>query len=195
MEPIIDSRMTHKEAFAQKKEQKAPLAIRKNLVVLSVLYVGFDGLTHQGQIVVHKDLADEVESFFAFALTLRFPIESVVPISDLRFAWDDETSCNQNNSSGFNYRTIAGSTELSKHSYGWAFDINPRQNIYIRYDKNGKEISRLPKGVKYKKDAPGTLTTSHPLVVHMKKLGWTWGGDWTRESGRVDYQHFEKRLD
>lgn len=194
MEPSIDSRLSRKEALTQHPDRKAPSAILKNLSLVNVLYMGFDGLIHQGQLVIHKDLASEVESFFAFALTLRFPIESVIPISDARFLWDDETSCGQNNSSGFNYRTIAGSDVLSKHSFGWAFDINPAQNIYIRYDKNGKEISRLPHGAKYKRNAVGTLSTNHPLVTHMKSLGWTWGGDWTVESGRIDYQHFEKVL-
>jgi peptidoglycan LD-endopeptidase CwlK len=192
MEPVIDSRLTRKEALAQHSERKAPAGVLKDLVLTQVLYLGFDSVIHQGQIVIHKELVEEVGSFFAFAVAIRFPIESVIPISDPKFNWDDELSCTENNSSGFNYRTIAGSDELSKHSHGRAFDINPLQNIYIRFDKNGKEISRLPHNAKYKKTAIGTLHTTHPLVTHMKSLGWTWGGDWTKESGRIDYQHFEK---
>ena len=37
-------------------------------------------------------------------------------------------------------------------------------------------------------DSPGSL------VVLMKNLGWQWGGDWMPESGRIDYQHFEKTV-
>lgn len=188
MEPIIDSAITLEEAL---QSSPAPLTIRSELVLLTVHYVGFDARHHQGQIVVHSDVADDVRSFFERALALRFPIQSVIPIGDARFNWNDEVSCCANNSSGFNYRTIAGTDELSKHSYGKAFDINPMQNIYIRY-KNNQEISRLPKDGIYDETANGTLTTNHPLVTHMKDREWTWGGDWTPKSGRIDYQHFEK---
>jgi D-alanyl-D-alanine carboxypeptidase len=85
-----------------------------------------------------------------------------------------------------------GSEQLSKHSYGNAFDINPRQNIYIRYDEQNNEIYRIPKDGSCNPSAAGTLTQDHPLVLLMKDKGWTWGGNWGKEDGRVDYQHFEK---
>jgi hypothetical protein len=98
----------------------------------------------------------------------------------------------QNISSGFNYRTIAGTTEVSLHGKGMAFDVNPRINPYIRYE-NGVQII-APHSASYNPKAPGTLHATHPLVVHMKSLGWEWGGDWLPQSGRVDYQHFQKEI-
>ena len=101
-------------------------------------------------------------------------------------------SCDDNNSSGFNYRFVMGTDRMSKHAMGLAFDINPVQNIYIKYDEKMNEVFRFPKGAVYNKNAIGTLTIDHSLVSLMKSLGWGWGGDWKPESGRVDYQHFEK---
>ena len=56
------------------------------------------------------------------------------------------------------------------------FDINPVQNIFIKYDKDMNEIYRVPKNGKYDKNISGTLTPENPLVGHMKNLGWKWEG-------------------
>ena len=89
------------------------------------------------------------------------------------------------NSSGFNYREKTGGGSLSNHAYGRAIDINTFENPYVK----GKLI--LPPGANYNQSAAGTFTGTHPLVLLMKKLGWSWGGDWTNLQ---DYQHFEKPL-
>ncbi len=184
--------MVSREILKQNPVSLAPQKILDTLKIIEVVYYGFDTVLHQGQIVVHRDVAREVRGFFEWAQEMRFPIEKVVPISAPQYAWDDEQSCEDNNSSGYNYRTIAGSSELSKHARGYAFDINPRQNVYLRYDAEGNEMYRSPQNAVYDTRVAGTLTSDHPLVLHMKKLGWTWGGDWKKESGRIDYQHFEK---
>lgn len=193
LEPIIDSALSPEEALGKNPLSPAPEDILKEQTVLQVTYVGFDALFHQGQIVVHKDIARDVEDFFRQALKLQFPIYSVIPIADPRFAFDDEISCNQNNSSGYNYRTIMGSDKLSNHARGLAFDVNPTQNIYVRFDETGKETYRLPATGQYDVKAPGTLFKTHPLVQLMEERGWFWGGDWGPANGLVDYQHFEKR--
>lgn len=184
--------MSAESILAQNPDSVAPKDIIDAMKIVSVTYYGFDGALHTGQIVVAKEVAEDVQAFFALALELQFPIEKVIPISNEKYRWNDEVSCDDNNSAGFNYRRIFGTDRLSKHALGRAFDINPVQNIYVGYDKDLQEIFRFPKGAVYNEAAKGTLTEAHPLVVFMKKLGWTWGGDWTPESGRVDYQHFEK---
>ena len=88
-----------------------------------------------------------------------------------------------NNTSAFNYRTIAGTVRLSNHASGRAIDINPRQNPYIK----GQVVQ--PPGAKYEPNAEGTLTEEHPVVRAFLKLGWAWGGHWTTTQ---DYQHLEK---
>jgi|SRR3989344_307494 len=188
--------MNNEEIIVQQNPQNpAPQDILDTLTIIDVKYYGFDSELHEGKIVMHKDVAEDVKKFFGLALELKFPIKSVIPINDPKYKWDDDVSCNDNNSSGFNYRTISGNpTKLSKHAKGLAFDINPVQNIYVRYDESQKEVFRSPEAAEYNKDASGTLVSGDPLVTLMKRLGWVWGGDWTRESGREDYQHFEKEL-
>ncbi len=194
-EIVVDSNMPLIQALAQNPQSPTPPDILDAMRMIDVTYHGFDKLLHKGQIVMHADAIEEVGSFFALALKLEFPIQSVVPISDPRYAWDDESSCDANNSSGFNYRAITGNPDkLSKHARGMAFDVNPVQNIYVKYNEQLQVVFRFPADGVYDERVAGTLTPEHPLVRHMKKLGWEWGGNWTPESGRTDYQHFEKDI-
>lgn len=194
MNVVIDSDLSREEVLAQNPENPAPAEVLANIEALSVRYLGYDGKLHTGQIAMHASVLPDVEAFFKTARDLSFPIEKVIPISVAKYRWDDETSCADNNSSGYNYRTIHGTLRLSKHALGLAFDINPRQNIYIKFDKALSEIYRSPKDGVYDPQAPGTLTGEHPLVLLMEELGWEWGGRWRPESGCIDYQHFEKNL-
>lgn len=189
---VIDSHMSKEEILAVNPKNPAPKEIIDSIEIINVNYFGFDEKIHRGQIAMNKNVIEDVKKFFELALKLKFPIEKVIPISNKKYSWDDISSCEDNNSSGFNYRLVAGSVnKLSKHSTGNAFDINPVQNIYVRYE-NMKEVFRAPKNGIYNINTKGTLTSDNPLVILMKDLGWTWGGDWTPETGREDYQHFEK---
>lgn len=66
----------------------------------------------------------------------------------------------------FNYRLIAGSANLSNHSFGCAVDLSPRTNGF----NTGK----------------GTI--SNIVVDAFKRQGALWGGDY---KGRTDPMHFE----
>lgn len=191
---VVDSEMTREEILAQNPKNPAPQEVVNSMDVVSVTYYGFDGALHVGQIAMNEKVVEDVKKFFDLAVQLKFPIEKVIPISNERYVWDDEISCNDNNTSGYNYRLIAGTNKMSKHAEGLAFDVNPVQNPYIKFDNNSKEVFRFPKDATYDEKTPGTLNVSHPLVVLMKELDWDWGGDWTSESGRTDYQHFEKNI-
>ena len=123
---------------------------------------------------------------------MHFPIAKTIPAADSRYHWDDNLMMANNNSSGYNYRKIAGSSNLSYHAQGLAVDINTFLNPYIYVADDGSVVTDPP-GATYDPLAPGTLTKNHPLVRYMKDHGWTWGGDWTLETDEViDYQHFEK---
>ena len=167
-----------------------PESVMRSLGVLTVEYLGFDRHIHVGQLVIAQSVMAEVDAFFRQALEERFPIAKVVPAADARYSWNDEKLMSENISSGFNYRLIAGTNLLSSHALGMAFDINPVQNPYIRYEKGQKTVS--PHGATWELDEPGTLHGNHPLVMLMEGFGWDWGGHWTPESGRTDYQHFQK---
>lgn len=175
-----------------------PSEIIQSLVSIDVKYFDFDQIERIGKIEIHKELAEDIKKIFDLLYTEKFPIARIIPISE--YGWDDEKSCNDNNSSGFNYRMISGTNRLSKHAMGHAIDINPFQNHYIKYEVtkdpdgniiNVKELWRMP-NTKYDLGEKGTIEPNSKLVELFKKLGWEWGGDWTPESGRIDYQHFEK---
>jgi peptidoglycan L-alanyl-D-glutamate endopeptidase CwlK len=174
-------------------EQSCPPEILKQQASLEVSYLDFDGATHSGIIEVNERVADDVRAFFEQALALNFPIGMVAPASDISYKWNDDRLMEANVSSGFNYRLIAGTDTPSLHGSGQAFDINPRQNPYIRYEYNQEIVA--PIGAVWQPTEPGTLSAQHPLVEFMIERGWEWGGNWSAESGRVDYQHFQKRLE
>lgn len=181
----------HERHVQANPENPALPEILAKQVALEVLHLGFDGKVHAGVIEVHKDAAEDIRMFFEQALAIGFPIEKVVPAGDPEYGWDDDKLMADNATSGFNYRTIAGTDRPSPHGTGWAFDVNDRLNPYIRYQESGQTVS--PSGAVWDPSVPGTLYAEHPLVRLMEERGWEWGGNWTPESGRVDYQHFQKR--
>jgi hypothetical protein len=184
--PIIDSAMTEKEAF-DGLDPKCPDEIRQRQRLINVKYFSTDGRVHQGQLVLDTELVDDIKRVFELALKERFPIRSVIPISDRRFRkdgrWDDELSMEADNTSAFNYREITGGGRLSNHAYGRAVDINTFENPYIK----GGTV--LPHGATYDPKVAGTFNAESPIVREFLRLGWAWGGNW---SDRKDYQHFEK---
>jgi peptidoglycan LD-endopeptidase CwlK len=184
--PIIDSAMSEKEAF-DGLDPKCPEGIRKRQRLITVKYYSTDGQVHQGQLVLDAELVSDVKKVFALALKDRFPVYSVIPISDKRFRkenrWDDELSMEANNTSSFNYREVTGGGRLSNHAYGRAVDINTFLNPYIKGD------TVLPHGAAYDPKVAGTFTADNPIVREFLRLGWAWGGNWTSPR---DYQHFEK---
>lgn len=185
---IIDSCLTSAEALAQNPNMPAPLEVLNTLELLEVKYRGFDTELHMGQIVVARELVKDVETFFSAAYEQGFPFQGVIPAAS--FKWEDAILMSWNITSGFNYREIAGTENLSLHALGRAFDVNPRQNPYVRF--RDREMKVSPAGAIWDERVPGTLHASHDLVFLMRDLGWEWGGDWTASSGRIDYQHFQK---
>ncbi len=169
-------------------QKSAPVHYRE-LVSIKFNHFGFDDLVHQGEIVVHEKVANEVIEIFQELFEARYPIDKCRPI-DL-YNSCDLRSTEDNNSSGYCCRPITGSdNEWSIHSLGLAIDINPLLNPYKRDaplipPNSAPVLSRsLPaRGVMKPDDACHTAFT---------KRGWQWGGDWKSTRGYVDYQHFYK---
>lgn len=164
----------------------------EELRYLQVLYIGFDGEEHVGELIVNEEIANDVLDIFYELYKEKYPIERMVLVDE--YGGDDEKSMQANNTSSFNYRTIEGSDKLSKHSYGMAIDINPFYNPCVRKYSDGASKS-FPEGSdKYadrdneflhkidKDDLCYKLFTEH---------GFKWGGDW---KSLKDYQHFEKDM-
>ena len=176
---VVDSAMTLEESLLG---SKAPAEILEELVLLNVEYLSFDGKILRGQLVLRKDRVEEISDAFAVMRRDGFPVEKCIPI--VNYSWDDDASMADNNTSMFNYRNIAGTKKLSRHSWGVAIDINPGQNPAVY--PSGK-VS--PPGATYKPEEPGTLTRESSVTRFFLEHGWTWGGNWTRV---LDWQHFEK---
>lgn len=183
---IIDSGLEKEAALSQNPHQLCPEDIIELQELIEVRYYSFDGKIHQGQIVIHRDLIEDIKEIFNVILKQKFPITSVIPVADPRFHWDDDLAMEAGNSSGFNYRVIARTTRLSNHAHGRAIDINPRQNPYYIT----KDFAK-PKNAIYNVKAPGTIIRGDVLYCAFKEMGWVWGGDWM---DREDYQHFEKPI-
>lgn len=180
-EIIVDSQLSFPAAIAG---TAAPRTVIRGLCLLDVRYVSFDGRLHQGQLVVHRHLQEEVAGIFAVIRAIGFPVARVVPI--VQYRWSDEASMADNNTSAFNYRRVAGATRLSRHATGQAIDINPGQNPVIYADG----VS-LPPGAVYNPQAPGTLSPDCPTLQEFLSRGWQWGGYFKSPK---DYHHLEKIL-
>ena len=178
-EIIVDSAISFSEAI---EGTNAPEQILDSLALADVLYYSFDGLKHQGQIIVNNVLEDDIYEIFALIEKLQFSVGKVIPI--VAYHWDDHSSMANNNSSGFNFRVIEGTTKLSLHSFGRAVDINPVQNPVIY--ANGVIA---PEGAKYLPQNKGTFTADNAIVQEFIRRGWHWGGNFDQPK---DYHHFEK---
>jgi len=110
-----------------------------------------------------------------------------VPL-DEAYGGDDMTSMQDDNTSAFNCRVIAGTNRLSRHAYGLAIDVNPLYNPYVKGD-----VIQPPEGAAYldrSRDVKGMIHAEDICRREFMVRGWDWGGDW---ESRKDYQHFEKK--
>jgi hypothetical protein len=148
-------------------------------------YLGFDGGTHRGQLVVNEDVVDDVIAIFDDLKRLRYPIEKMRTVENYPGA-QDELSMRDNNTSAFNCRALGDGWSL--HAYGRAVDVNPLVNPYIDADGN-LEPATAARYLDRSRDDLGLLRADSPAVRAFTDRGWRWGGAWTDP---VDYQHFER---
>ncbi|MCQ2516324.1 MAG: M15 family metallopeptidase [Saccharofermentans sp.] len=163
--------------------------LREDLRLVHVLHVGFDDLTHEGELVVNKSIAFDTLSVFEKLFEARYPIERIELID--KYDADDEASMRANNSSAFNFRFISYTTTVSNHGMGLAIDINPLYNPYVKMVGDRLSIEPLT-GAPYvdrSLDTPYKIDHDDLAYKLFIEAGFTWGGDWV---GRKDYQHFEK---
>ncbi len=83
---------------------------REDLRYLLVLHKDKEGNIHQGEMVVHKLIADDVLEIFEKLYDAGYPIERMV-LPDNYMA-DDETMMRDNNSSSFNFRFISHTDKI-----------------------------------------------------------------------------------
>ena len=140
--------------------------------------------------VCNKKIANDIKDIFQELYKHRYPIGRMQLIDD--YDADDERSMQDNNTSCFNYRAVAGTNKLSKHSQGLAIDINPLYNPCVRRRKDGSVLIQPSTAHRYanrSKKLPCTIDKEDLCYQLFIKHGFTWGGSWRTVK---DYQHFER---
>ena len=185
-EPVPD------EVFARMSGVSFPAGCtisREDLRYLRLSYHDFNGNPQLGELVCNKKIADDMTEIFRELYKRGYQIEKMKLIDD--YGGDDDLSCADDNTSCFNYRTVAGSNNLSKHAMGIAIDINPFYNPYVTYP-NGVERISPPGSEPYadrSADFPHKIGPGDDAYELFIAHGFTWGGNWKTMK---DYQHFQK---
>lgn len=171
---------------------------REQLRYVKVLHYNFNHEIQVGELIVNVNIAEDVRNIFRELFEQEYEIASMFLIENYWMedgSTSDKNSIENNNTSAFNYRTIAGTEELSNHALGYAIDINPLQNPYVAYNADGsfKEVYKdMEMYIDRANGAPHMIGHEDVCYQIFTKYGFTWGGDWTDP---IDYQHFEKKLE
>lgn len=155
------------------------------LTTLRLSYWDFEGRPQNGELIVNREVAKDVEAIFRRLFGHGFLIESMKPVEE--YQGSDDASMAANNTSGFNCRDVTGHPgKFSNHSWGRAIDVNPRTNPMIL---KGRPLP--PAGAAFRdrsKASEGSILAGSFIVRLFQSRGWRWGGEWSNP----DYQHFEK---
>ncbi|MCW2812891.1 MAG: hypothetical protein JWN84_346 [Nocardioides sp.] len=179
--PALRARMTSSH---DPRRCPVPLADLRHVVVP---HFDYDGRVRRGEIVLHADVARDVAGVFAALYRARFPVARMRLVD--AYGGDDNRSMAANNTSGYNCRTVAGTSTFSDHAYGRAVDINPVQNPYVLGDRvlpgAGRPFVAVPRGTAAR-TAPGVIRDPGVVTRAFARIGWRWGGTYSDP----DYQHF-----
>ncbi|NBH13141.1 M15 family peptidase [Lachnospiraceae bacterium] len=162
----------------------------EELRYLRVLHIGFDGQTHIGELIVNASIAEDILEIMSELYKNSYPIEKMVLIDE--YGADDEASMSDNNTSAFNYREIAGTSRISRHSFGVAIDINPKFNPYVKKLDSGETKISPVNGADYadrSREFEHKIDETDLCYQLFTAHGFSWGGNWQSVK---DYQHFEK---
>lgn len=166
----------------------------EDLHYVGLLYRDFNGEEQTGELICNKAIAQDMVEIFYELYRNDYQIERVRLIDE--YDGDDTASMADNNTSCFNYRVVDGTTNLSKHAYGLAIDINPFYNPYVVFHKGGTGNTYIsPAGSEIYADRsqefPYKIDENDLCYRLFTEHGFTWGGNWNSSK---DYQHFQKVL-
>jgi len=188
----IDKNIAQRMIEGNSWREGCPVAL-SDLRYVEVNHWNFNNETVSGEIIVHKDVADDLVSIFEELYTIHYPIYQMHLVSD--YLGNDWQSIEADNTSAFNCRPVTGKKKKwSKHAYGKAIDINPIENPYVAKNGHISHKASLQYRVRrHTKQTPSdqALLSKNDEATHIfKKHGWSWGGDWHTMK---DYQHFVKK--
>jgi len=187
----IPPHIKHKMLKGNSYHRGCPVGF-EDLRYITLIYKNFKGKDKQGELIVHKDIAQSVVNIFKELYDIHYPIKQMSLVSD--FGGNDWRSIEADNTSAFNCRNATGTNHFSKHAYGKAIDINPIENPYI--SKTG-HISHKA-SLKFRKRVHKNNTPQDKALIKkgdkalqiFEKYHFKWGGEWRYVK---DYQHFEHR--
>jgi len=191
-EPLSDALMAAMEgisypAFDSLEEE--PAVAYEDLRYVHLLHYDFHGNVAEGELICNASVAQDFVEIFHTLYQNMYRIEKILLIDV--YGGDDTASMEDNNTSCFNYRTVEGSTSLSKHALGLAIDINPFYNPYVTYPEGQVRIS--PRGSEIYADRsrefPYKIDENDLCYKLFTERGFLWGGNW---NSMKDYQHFQK---
>lgn len=172
----------------------------EELRYIKVLHYNYKHEIQVGELVVNKKISDDCLAIFRELFENGYEIHSMYLID--RYYVDgnvedakesaDYNSVNNNNTSGFNYRDVAGTDVLSAHALGMAIDINPLENPSMCLDEDGNYSNKYLQLQDYSDRSilrEHMISTDDLCYQIFVKHGFCWGGEW---DGPADYQHFEK---
>ncbi len=152
-----------------------------DLVSIRLDYIGFDDAAHDGVLVAHRRLANEIVEIFSELFAAGFKIERMQPYEDFpvgEYAASNDTV-------GFYCRPAQDDPKVfSSHAYGISVDINPMTNPY--HDPKRLVAGRLRWGAQ--PFGAGLLNADSEAVKIFMRRGWIWGG----LLNPPDYMHFGK---
>lgn len=149
---------------------------------VELTFWGFDGEHHTGELVVHRDVADDVAWVFGELHAARFPLEQVAMVTPADL--DAPVTGDGNTTAAFVCRPVRGGTTPSAHASGLAIDVNPFTNPYVRGDVVIPELASAYLDRSW--DRPGMIHEGDVVTTAFAEIGWTWGGAW----GEADLMHF-----
>jgi hypothetical protein len=163
-----------------------PVPIR-DLRLVRVRYWNFDGEVRSGPLIVNERVARDVVWVFRRLFHARFPIHRIALAPAYRPPRPEDWFSTSDLTAAFNCRPATGTVDvLSQHAYGWAIDINPLQNPYVRSD--GTVLRRAVKPYFDRNlHRPGMIHADDVVVRAFARIGWEWGGNWHTLK---DYMHF-----
>lgn len=161
----------------------------EDLRYVRVLYTNFNGGTSTGELICNQAIARDLVEIFYELYQAEYQIESIRLIDE--YNADDLLSMEDNNTSCFNYRTVEGTTKLSKHAQGLAIDVNPFFNPYVTYDNGKEKVSPAGSEAYADRSKPFAYKIDENDLCYklFTEHGFIWGGHW---NSCKDYQHFQK---
>ena len=165
-------------------EPGCPVAA-SDLAWVRLTFWGFDARRHTGELLVHRDVAQDVARVFGVLYRERFPQEHVGIVR----MWDPDapTTGDGNGTGAFVCRASTGSSYFSQHAYGLAIDVNTFQNPYAKGRVVLPELASSY--LARRRVRAGMVTPAGPVVRAFARIGWEWGGAWRQSH---DYMHFSR---